>query len=62
MALNTRTVPATINIENLDPAVDVEIATTTRQLPAGDLAAVNNSFGFGGHNVAVVVTNQHQSR
>ena len=24
-----------------------------RALPAGDLAALNNSFGFGGHNVAI---------
>jgi 3-oxoacyl-[acyl-carrier-protein] synthase II len=28
-------------------------------LAAGDLAAINNSFGFGGHNVSVVVTNEH---
>lgn len=62
MALNTRQVPATINIENLEPGLGVDIATTVRSLPQGDLAAVNNSFGFGGHNVAVVVTNQHQSR
>ena len=31
----------------------LDIATTRRDLPAGDLAALNNSFGFGGHNVAV---------
>ena len=28
-----------------------------RRLPEGDLAALNNSFGFGGSNVAVTVTN-----
>jgi 3-oxoacyl-[acyl-carrier-protein] synthase II len=33
--------------------VDFDIATTVRDLPTGDLAALNNSFGFGGHNVAV---------
>ena len=27
--------------------------------PAGDLAAINNSFGFGGHNVAVAFTNAY---
>jgi len=24
-----------------------------RQLPAGDIAALNDSFGFGGHNVVL---------
>lgn len=62
MALNTRQIPATINIENLEPGLPVEIATTLRELPEGDLAALNNSFGFGGHNVAIVATNQNQSR
>jgi 3-oxoacyl-[acyl-carrier-protein] synthase II len=27
------------------------------KLPGGDIAAINNSFGFGGHNVALVVQN-----
>jgi 3-oxoacyl-[acyl-carrier-protein] synthase II len=26
-----------------------------RELPDGDLLALNNSFGFGGHNVAVAL-------
>ena len=26
-------------------------------LGVGDLAAINNSFGFGGHNVAIALTN-----
>ena len=31
-----------------------------RALPAaGDLVAINNSFGFGGHNVAIVVSNEN---
>jgi 3-oxoacyl-[acyl-carrier-protein] synthase II len=30
-----------------------------RDLPEGDLAAINNSFGFGGHNVAVAFTNAY---
>jgi 3-oxoacyl-[acyl-carrier-protein] synthase II len=33
--------------------VELDIATKPRDLPAGDLAALNNSFGFGGHNVAL---------
>ncbi|MER7503504.1 beta-ketoacyl-ACP synthase II [Nonomuraea pusilla] len=54
-ALQERIVPATINIENLDDGVDVDLVHgENRALPQGDIAAVNNSFGFGGHNVAVV--------
>ena len=53
-ALQDRLAPPTINIENLDPAVTVDvIRDTPRQLPAGDIAALNDSFGFGGHNVVL---------
>ena len=53
-ALETRTVPPTINLDNQDPEVDLDIATKPRDLPVGDIAALNNSFGFGGANVAVI--------
>jgi 3-oxoacyl-[acyl-carrier-protein] synthase II len=53
LALHHRVVPPTINLDNLDPKVDLDIATKPRDLPVGDLAALNNSFGFGGANVAV---------
>ena len=53
LALHHRLVPPTINLDNVDEAVDLDIATKPRDLPAGDLAAMNNSFGFGGHNVAL---------
>ncbi|MEN9710861.1 MAG: hypothetical protein RL441_853, partial [Actinomycetota bacterium] len=33
--------------------IDVVVGTK-RELPAGDIAALNNSFGFGGHDVAVI--------
>ncbi len=59
LALYHRVVPPTINLENPEPGLGIDIATTARPLPAGDLAALNNSFGFGGHNVAIAVTNQH---
>ena len=45
--------PPTINLDNLDPQVELDIATKARDLPDGDIAALNNSFGFGGPNVAV---------
>jgi len=53
LALHHRTVPPTINLDDRDPAVELDIATKVRDLPEGDLAALNNSFGFGGHNVAI---------
>jgi 3-oxoacyl-[acyl-carrier-protein] synthase II len=53
LALHHRTVPPTINLDNLDPAVKLDVATEQRDLPDGDVAALNNSFGFGGHNVAI---------
>ncbi len=53
LALYHRVVPPTINLDHRDPAVDLDIATEPRSLPQGDLAALNNSFGFGGANVAV---------
>ncbi len=62
MALHERKVPPTINVEDMEPDLGIDVATTVRDLPEGDLAAINNSFGFGGHNVAVVVTNENITR
>ncbi len=53
LALHHRVVPPTINLDQQDDAVELDIATKQRDLPSGDLAALNNSFGFGGHNVAL---------
>jgi 3-oxoacyl-[acyl-carrier-protein] synthase II len=53
LALHHRTAPPTINLDNLDPQVELDIPTKPRDLPLGDIAALNNSFGFGGANVAV---------
>ncbi|HSS67007.1 MAG TPA: beta-ketoacyl-ACP synthase II [Nocardioidaceae bacterium] len=53
LALHDRVVPPTINLDNLDPAVKLDVAREKRTLPDGDIAGLNNSFGFGGHNVAI---------
>jgi 3-oxoacyl-[acyl-carrier-protein] synthase II len=53
LALHHRISPPTINLDNLDPQVELDIATKVRDLPLGDIVALNNSFGFGGANVAV---------
>ena len=55
LALRDRTAPPTINLENMDPEVHIPIAANSPiELPSGDIAALNNSFGFGGHDVALV--------
>ncbi|HEY7488801.1 MAG TPA: beta-ketoacyl-ACP synthase II [Streptosporangiaceae bacterium] len=54
LALREGLVPPTINVDDLDDAVDIDIAVgEPRRLPDGPAAALNNSFGFGGHNVTV---------
>ena len=54
LALHDRKAPATTNLEDLDDEVSLDVVRgEARELPAGDLLALNNSFGFGGHNVAL---------
>jgi 3-oxoacyl-[acyl-carrier-protein] synthase II len=52
LALRDRVVPPTINLDDPED-VGLDLAAARRDLPQGDLAALNNSFGFGGHNVAI---------
>ncbi|WP_418515271.1 beta-ketoacyl-[acyl-carrier-protein] synthase family protein [Curtobacterium flaccumfaciens pv. flaccumfaciens] len=54
-ALETGTVPPTLNLDRLDPAVDLDVVSgTARTSPLR--AALNNSFGFGGQNASLVFT------
>jgi 3-oxoacyl-[acyl-carrier-protein] synthase II len=55
-ALEDRKAPPTINVDNPDPDLAINLVRNAPgDLPAsGDLAAINNSFGFGGHNVALL--------
>ncbi|MDN4163557.1 beta-ketoacyl-[acyl-carrier-protein] synthase family protein [Nocardioides abyssi] len=53
LALHHRTVPPTINLDDPED-IGLDVADKVRDLPAGDVAGLNNSFGFGGHNVALV--------
>ena len=58
-ALRDRVAPPTINLEELDDDVPVDVATEPRPLTqrgAGPMAVLNNAFGFGGHNVSLVFT------
>ncbi|WP_210586706.1 beta-ketoacyl-ACP synthase II [Streptomyces sp. GESEQ-35] len=57
LALYHRVAPPTINVDNLDPeaeaAADI-VRGEARKLPVeGRIAALNDSFGFGGHNVVL---------
>jgi 3-oxoacyl-[acyl-carrier-protein] synthase II len=54
LALYHRLAPPTANLHNIDPQVDLDVTRSQpRPLPAGDIAALKNSFGFGGHDIAV---------
>ncbi|MFF8903914.1 beta-ketoacyl-ACP synthase II [Streptomyces olivaceoviridis] len=54
LALVNRTAPPTINVDNLDPEVNADVVVgEARTLPEGRIAALNDSFGFGGHNVVL---------
>jgi len=54
LALYRRLAPPTINLEDPDDDVRLDVVHgEPRQLPDGEIAALNNSFGFGGHNVAL---------
>jgi 3-oxoacyl-[acyl-carrier-protein] synthase II len=56
LALRDRKAPATTNLEDLDDDVKLDVVRgEPRALPDGELLALNNSFGFGGHNVALAV-------
>ncbi|QOR69210.1 beta-ketoacyl-[acyl-carrier-protein] synthase family protein [Ruania alkalisoli] len=58
LAVRDRKAPPTINVANPEPGLPIDLVRDApRDLPSGQIAAVNNAFGFGGHNVALVVTN-----
>jgi 3-oxoacyl-[acyl-carrier-protein] synthase II len=52
LALHHRIVPPTINLEDPEDT-GLDVATEPRKLGDGPVAGLNNSFGFGGHNVAI---------
>ncbi|WP_326612367.1 beta-ketoacyl-ACP synthase II [Streptomyces scopuliridis] len=56
LALYHRKAPPTINVDDLDEEVVADIVVDgPRDLPSGTIAAINNSFGFGGHNVVLAL-------
>ncbi len=59
LALKERTAPPTINLEDQDPEIPLDVVTSPRKLPDGNIVAVSNSFGFGGHNAVIVFRSYH---
>ena len=54
LAVHHRVAPPTINVEDLDERIGLDVVRDApRPLPAGEIVALNNSFGFGGHNVVL---------
>jgi 3-oxoacyl-[acyl-carrier-protein] synthase II len=54
LSLHHRVVPPTANLDDLDDEVGLDVARKEpRKLAEGALTAINNSFGFGGHNLVV---------
>jgi 3-oxoacyl-[acyl-carrier-protein] synthase II len=55
LALHERLAPPTINLDDPDDEVGLDVvAGEPRRLRDGPIAGLDNSFGFGGHNVSLV--------
>jgi beta-ketoacyl ACP synthase len=52
LALKHGVIPPTLNLKNLDPEIDLDVVAGSPR-PGNYTYAINNSFGFGGHNVAL---------
>ena len=52
LALRDGIIPPTLNLKNLDPEIDLDVVADGPR-PGNYKYAINNSFGFGGHNVAL---------
>jgi 3-oxoacyl-[acyl-carrier-protein] synthase II len=57
LALSEQMAPPTINLDNQDPAIDLNVPRTPTKLARRDAIAISNSFGFGGHNAVLAFRN-----
>src|ERR1700712_6040657 len=56
LAIKEGVIPGTRNLNKLDPEIRVDVTADNREVKL--TAALNDSFGFGGHNVALVFTGE----
>ena len=55
-AIDDGIIPPTINCQNLDPEIDPKLNLTLNKAQKREVrAAMNNTFGFGGHNSCLVL-------
>lgn len=54
LTLRDEIVPPTLNLDNRDPRIELDIVAGAARRQRIDYA-VSNSFGFGGHNVALAL-------
>lgn len=57
LALKEQLNPPTINLDDQDPAIDLNVPRTPTKLVRPDAVAISNSFGFGGHNAVLAFRN-----
>ena len=55
LAVQNRTAPPTINLDDQDPDIPLLVPTAPHALGDGPQLAISNSFGFGGHNAVVAI-------
>ncbi|MEY4391091.1 MAG: hypothetical protein RLZZ400_834 [Actinomycetota bacterium] len=53
LALHEKVIPPTINLDDPDPEIKLDVVTEPRKLGDAPILAISNSFGFGGHNAVV---------
>lgn len=54
LALHHKVLPPTINLEDQDPEIPLDVVTEPRKIEGDEIYAISNSFGFGGHNAVIV--------
>ena len=57
LALKNQKVPPTINLEDQDPAIPLNVPKKIAKLARPEAVAISNSFGFGGHNAVLAFRN-----